>query len=238
MAKRVKWECPNGKHPAMLGSTRPPMDASVRYCLPCSMMGDRLVQRVAPALERKRKQAAARTVAKRQTAVQRGREEARRRRYVEVIEPDGSTGELDVLGTLRKMQRLAPVREVMAYGWMEHEIVEFTLRRRRDRAVTGRAWPGIEIVVSVGIEQPRERVEELILHELVHYVLPVKTNHGREFRTALMRAAKAWWPDVTPKWDGHVYRMDAAIWRQARRLAGGTEVVVEEIDSDEEGLSA
>lgn len=233
-AKRVRWECPSGKHPAMLGSTRPPLDASVRYCLPCSMGSDRLVKRVAPALERKRQQAAARTVAKRQTAAQREREETRRRCCVEVVEPDGSTGELDVFATLRRMQRLAAVREVMAFGWMEDEPVEFTLRRRRDRAVTGRAWPGIEIVVSVGIEQPRERVEELILHELLHYVLPAKTAHGREFRTALMRAARAWWPDVTPEWRGHVYRMDAAIWRQARRLVGGTEVVVEEIDSDEE----
>lgn len=233
-ARRVRWECPSGEHPAVLASTRPLADATARFCLPCSEASGRLVKRVAPALERKRQQAAARTVVKRQTAAQREREAARRRRFVDVVELDGSVGELDVRATLRRMQRLASVREAMAHKWMAHEFVSFTLRRRRDRAVSGRAWPGVEIVLSVGIAQPREQVEELILHELLHYVLPPTVHHGREFRAALMRAAKEWWPGVTPKWDGHVYKMDAAIWRQARRLAGGTEVVVRDFDSEGE----
>jgi hypothetical protein len=51
---RIRWDCPNGRHPGVLGPTRPRMDSVVRYCLTCSQQTGRLVLRVAPTLERKR----------------------------------------------------------------------------------------------------------------------------------------------------------------------------------------
>jgi hypothetical protein len=81
--KRVRWECPNGEHPGVLGSTRPPKDSIVRYCLPCSEATGRLVERVAPALERKR---AAKTAARKSKAQRkRERELAKQREWPNVL---------------------------------------------------------------------------------------------------------------------------------------------------------
>src|ERR1041385_7908563 len=63
-AKRVRWNCPNGLHPGVLGPSRPPRASVVRFCLPCSEVSGRLVERVAPALETKRTAAAERQKAR------------------------------------------------------------------------------------------------------------------------------------------------------------------------------
>lgn len=221
-ARRVRWECPNGKHPAVLASTRPLKDATARYCLPCSEATGRLVPRVAPALETKRAAAALRAQTKAQRARDRARAAARAQRYVTVLEADGTLGELDVAKTLAKMQRLPAVVDAAGRArWRVNEPVDFTLHRRTDKHRSGNAVSGGEIHLTLGPDPPRECVEELILHELLHYVLPGGAGHGREFRGALIRAAKRWWPGVQPVWEGHVYRMDADIWRQARELRGG-----------------
>lgn len=62
----VRWDCPNGLHPGVLGPVRPRMDNTVRYCLPCSERAGVLVRRVAPTLERKRKARDERAAAKRE----------------------------------------------------------------------------------------------------------------------------------------------------------------------------
>lgn len=81
--KRVRWECPNGEHAGVLGSTRPPKDSIVRYCLPCSEATGRLVERVAPALERKR---AAKTAARKTRAQKKqARDEAKMREWPNVL---------------------------------------------------------------------------------------------------------------------------------------------------------
>ena len=51
----IRWTCPEGVHPGQLGPKRPRKDAVVRYCLPCSIKAGRLVSRVAPAQESKRR---------------------------------------------------------------------------------------------------------------------------------------------------------------------------------------
>ncbi len=56
----ARWECPNGKHPAVLAPTKPRKDDIRRYCLPCSEAKGRLVTRVAPRLETARSEALAR----------------------------------------------------------------------------------------------------------------------------------------------------------------------------------
>jgi len=53
--RKVRWECPNG-HPAVLGPTKPRKLATVRYCLMCSATASQLVERFAPALEKRREQ--------------------------------------------------------------------------------------------------------------------------------------------------------------------------------------
>jgi hypothetical protein len=82
--KRTRWECPNGDHPGVLGPTRPRKDSIVRYCLPCSEASGKLVERIAPALERKR---AAKADARKAKAKQkREREQAKAREWPNVLE--------------------------------------------------------------------------------------------------------------------------------------------------------
>lgn len=48
VTKKVRWNCPNDKHPGVLASTRPPKNSIVRYCLLCSQETGLLVERIAP----------------------------------------------------------------------------------------------------------------------------------------------------------------------------------------------
>lgn len=52
--KQIRWVCPSGWHAAVLGATKPPRDATVRFCLACSANAKRLVKRVPAVLEKKR----------------------------------------------------------------------------------------------------------------------------------------------------------------------------------------
>lgn len=236
-AKRVRWECPNGLHPAVLGSTRPLADATVRFCLSCSEETGRLVKRVAPALEAKRDRAVARSRAKQSTKRERDREAERRSRVVCCVEPDGSTGEVDVQRTLERMVRLPALKAALRDDgrmWLAARAVEFTLHHGTGAGCSGRAWSGRRVHFTVGRGCPRAQVEELILHELTHYLLPSGVHHGQRFRSTLMAAAREWFPGVRPQWVASaardargraaaVYAMDARIWRQAWRLADGAD---------------
>lgn len=124
------------------------------------------------------------------------------------------------------------IREVDVGRSMDRE-VPFTLRHRSDHYCSGRAWPGIEIVVSIGVGVAREEAEELILHELLHFVMPAQTGHGKSYRYALMRAAREWWPGVKPIWEGNVYKMDKQIRLAARALHEGTTVEAAEGGADQ-----
>lgn len=245
--RRVRWECPNGLHPAVLGSTRPLAEATVRFCLSCSEAEGKLVRRVAPALERKRERAVAKTSVERQSRRERERTAARRKRFASCLEPDGSSGEVDVRRTLERMVRLPTLQAALrddGRTWLAARDVEFTLHHGSRAGCGGRAWPGSRVHFTVGPGCPRAQVEELILHELAHYLLPSGVHHGQRFRSTLMAAAREWFPGVRPRWVASaprdargraaaVYAMDARIWREAWRLADGVEG--DYPDWDEEG---
>lgn len=58
------WVCPAGRHPAVRGPERPRKNATCRFCLPCSAGSPALVERVAPALVRRREASAASNAAR------------------------------------------------------------------------------------------------------------------------------------------------------------------------------
>lgn len=161
MAKRVRWECPAGEHPGVLGSTRPLADATVRYCLPCSEAEGRLVKRVAPALERKRAAKTAVATERRKSKAEREREAKRAERVLVVREVDGSLGEVDVRRTVDRMMRLPALREFSErscpyYGLSAPDV---TLRRSRSKNYTsGHAWYGTWAFTVTAAANPR-RVE-------------------------------------------------------------------------------
>jgi hypothetical protein len=222
--KRVRWQCPEGKHAGELGSTRPPADATVRYCLECSRETGRLVKRVAPALEAKRDRRKEVLIERAKVRSARKREDERRKHVIQVVEADGMMGEVDVVATMRKMRRLPELRNLKP-GW-EPSKEKITLRRRRQswgdysgHAKVDWGWAEAgEIVLTLREGAPRSTIEEVCLHELVHILLPRKTWHGRTFRSTLLRAAREWWPGQIDEVrnEGDVYDMDVRIQRAAR----------------------
>lgn len=215
--RRVRWECPSGRHPGVLGPRRPPRDSVVRYCLTCSQETGRLVGRVAPALERERTQARQR--AEERAAAKRTREAdvERAKRIVIVRGAEDRRVELDVHATVQQMLALPELKALKpAPRWRPGEIV---VRRRRDDRVSGRAWPGRRgrMVVSIG-DVSVEAAEELILHELIHLLAPSREHHGDLFVGTLVRAAREWWPGITITNTRPVWALDRQIAQSARAL--------------------
>jgi hypothetical protein len=226
----VRWECPNGKHPGVLGSTRPRADAVVRYCLPCSQAEGRLVKRTAPSLERKRAASALRSSEKRATAEKAARQRERERWIVWAVAADGERVELDVFAFIERCMRLPEIRERWAAtrdelvnpeppSWRPE--VKIIRSKAIGSGCSGRAWWYDRMVLRFGPTVPLERAQELILHELVHVICNYHEHHGTQFRVTLLRAARELWPGALDgvRNDGRTYDMDARIWQAARRAA-------------------
>ncbi len=190
-AKRVRWECPNGLHPAVLGSTRPPMDATVRVCLSCSASEARLVKRVAPALERQR----AAKAADRKAAPARAAASLARRASVECVDALGRTVVVDLL---------AEVESCCAQ--LGHKPAKVTVQRvTRRYPESGRGYPQSNRVhFTVGPDATAERLREVALHEVLHVADGTRVEkargrsswHGPRFKRALYDAARERWPEI------------------------------------------
>lgn len=220
-SKQVRWECPSGKHRAVLASTRPRANATAWFCLRCSEEQGVLVERVAPALVRRRAARAERARAR----ARRLRAVAASRWIVEVREADGSTGTLDVIAEVYRMMRLREVRAVA----VTRRRPEITLHRTRSQGgFSGRGWPQWRVHFSIGQLVSRQSLEEIILHEVLHYVLPGGVSHGPAFRKALLRAAAELYPCIVVRNEGEVYAMCARVRAEMRRVAKGAVQASEE----------
>lgn len=199
-AKRVRWDCPTGEHAGALGPSRPRKLATVRYCLPCSEAAGVLVERVAPALERKRAVKSAR----RSSASARAAESLAARSVVNARDAAGRDVMVDVLAEVAECAKLLGIRRP-----------KVTVARSKTRSGTsGRAWPEehrIHITTSAG-RPCAERLREVILHECVHVADTVRTKrthhdyHGPKFKRALYNAAAARWPEVAAMLDEGLIR--------------------------------
>jgi hypothetical protein len=190
--KRVRWDCPNG-HPGVLGSTRPPKDSIVRYCLTCSAQTGRLVLRVAPALERQREAAAARgavkAAAKRERAVlarERARQAENARYTVEGV---------DLRVELRRLIKLR------AFGGREGRLFvsppELVISRRHQHPSSrlGYAEPWRNrITLATYPGQTLADARETLVHELTHIVVGGHQDdgkwHGPTFKRTMLAAFK------------------------------------------------
>jgi hypothetical protein len=217
--RRVRWECPSGTHPAVLGPTRPPKDATVRFCLPCSAIETRLVQRVAPALDRERAAKAAKAVER--TQAKRDRERERQRERYVVSTSDGVT--LNLRDEMDSMLKRSPeLRDCWrqcapSMRWRP----EFVVRRGEKAHVSGRAWTSGRMVLTVGAGADSHEVLEVLLHELCHIAQPHE-HHGTRFRVTLCRAARELFgTTVHPNDHREAYGLDRLIVEQMRALAPG-----------------
>lgn len=181
--KRVRWVCPNDRHPGVLGPSRPRRDDVCRFCLPCSADRGRLVLRTAPALDRARldREAAAEIRAR----VEAARRVARAAAYYEVAG-------LDSLAIFYEYQRLRSFQTrylgqnhlpVLGYRLavrrFEKEPRRHGVCARGDRVVRVNAFPGMT----------GPQLREILLHELAHAATPGR-GHDVAWKTAFRSACE------------------------------------------------
>lgn len=185
--KQVRWKCESCGH-GLLAPSKPRRDDVRRYCLPCSAETGRLVERVAPALEKKRaasketskaKQAAKR---KRATAKARPAKEAEKRAEKRQAIFDREAEKIWALLTDWHRGRRRPPVEI---------------RRTRQNWGASGYWDGWKAVVRVvPTSKGTTRDWKVLAHELCHAAVghPCgQGSHGAEFYRALRHVAEARW---------------------------------------------
>lgn len=216
-SRRVRWECPSGEHPAVLGSTRPRKNAVVRFCIPCSMEAGVLVERRAPALERGRVAKQAARGAKQQREREQAREAAARACVVSVLPiagyPSTDTIELDLRALLREAwatRAMRDARQDWTGGrrrgvWAAHAVPELTVRRGSARAVraqvrrpererdrtSGHAKVGEnEIVLTIGPGCGEEWARAVVVHEAAHQAVEPGESHSHRWQRVYIAAMR------------------------------------------------
>ena len=221
MAKQVRWKCADCNH-GLLAPMKPRKNDVRRYCLPCSAKSGKLVERVAPSLEKQRivKKDAVRkkNVAKRATVAKR-------------------------TAPVKEQQRIDAQRSKMIHNeaqkiWKLMQPYHNGKPLPRIVIARGKNWGSQyghaqrysnEIQVNVDRDQTPDRskrVWEVLAHELCHKAVPpIRRNdawdvHSREFYHCLRDAwQKRWKCEVSfatvSTWG---YSVDYIIQRQARHL--------------------
>lgn len=181
MTKQVRWKCEKCND-GLLAPSRPRRNDVRRYCLPCSTKSGRLVERIAPALDKQRVQRVAIVQQKnkeKQIKLQPAKERTRRTKQRQAIfekEADRIWSLFYPEGTTRKRPRIKIV---------------FT----RNRGCSGYYNGGVLIRIprwsSGGVAS-----WEVLAHELCHAVIPTNLrdgSHGKAFYVALKNVIEARW---------------------------------------------
>lgn len=196
IAKRVRWECPNG-HPAVLASTRPPLDSIDRYCLVCSAKTGRLVKRIAPALETKRTAAKQTSVAKAKAARARMRKAADRAKAADKARFTVEGVDLrDEMGCLLRLKAWKGAFGSPGFDGGFHNTPELTVTRRSSypgRLGFAEPWRWrIHLAIYPG--QSLADARETLVHELTHLVIGHQRGsrswHGTDFKKLMLTAFK------------------------------------------------
>ena len=185
MAKQVRWKCPICDD-GLLAPTRPRRNDVRRYCLPCSTKSGRLVDRLAPSLEKQREK---------RTAIVQQKNKEKRVRVAKKLQPEKER--------MRRAKQRQAIFEKEADRIWSLFYPEGTNRRRprinivfsRNRGCSG-YYNG-----SVLIRIPRwssggVSAWEVLAHELCHAVVPTNLrdgSHGRAFYVALKNVIEARW---------------------------------------------
>lgn len=222
--KQVRWRCQQCDH-GLLAPMRPRKNDVRRYCLPCSSKSGRLVERVAPALEKQRERRAA-LVAEKQTLkrqrlamqkqpIKEQRRLERKRQALFDKEGDRLWALFHPQGTLRPRP---PIRIVYS----------------KNRGASG-LWNGREVLIRIpkqmgGKWRDAEWVWEVLAHELCHAAVGRRHgegSHGRSFYMALKAVTEKRWKvridysfvngytDTSHSWG---YKVDYGIMHQLQRF--------------------
>jgi hypothetical protein len=207
VVKMRRWVCPNCGG-WVLAPSRPRKDDVRRFCLKCSAMSGRLVQRHCPAVDKQRVD----KVEKRRAAAAR-RRERERAALVERHTVDG----LDVRSELARLCRLPFVRSHLS---APRHPPTLTVAWSKDKGyTTGHAKVG-EWAIHLGLYEgcPRHEAQALLAHELAHAILPA-VRHGERWRRAYARiVAEAYGLEQIPAraMEGTRFTLDALVEQALR----------------------
>lgn len=211
--QKARWLCPECGG-GVLAPRAPRRDDVRRYCLACSAATGRLVQRVAPALERRRAQRQESRTAKRRAEQQRAREREAAAYTVAGV---------DLRDEMRRLMRLPCWRR----KFDRDGAPELRVRRCSSYPRTRLGWAdpyAWKISIAAYPGQDAADVRETLIHELCHLAVGYQRGsrhwHGTAFKAGLRQAVTEAYGVIYPA--GPVYhgRVAAAL-RQAEAAGGG-----------------
>ena len=183
----ARWECPNGKHPAVLAPTKPRKDDVRRFCLPCSEAKGRMVPRLAPRLEAARSEALTRRKGEARAA--RVKEKEKTAAFYTV---DGVNilAELSVIWRLPVVNEWLTRRRVSTHpGAWARVVPNLHIRRQREiRRLLGWASYSRHLIrLMVTPTSSATAVIGTLLHEVAHIALGKIPGapHGSTFKATL-----------------------------------------------------
>ena len=170
----AQWKCPTC-NAGVIAPTRPRKNDVRRYCLPCSADAGVLVERIAPALEKKRaakKVATTKKQASKRATVSRNNAPAKEQARIDAKRKAMIQKEAEKIWKLMQPyhngKRLPTINIVRARNWgSQYGHAEGSLR---------------SIQVNVDLDQDKlrsKRVWEVLAHELAHCAVPPQQREGR-----------------------------------------------------------
>lgn len=169
--KQIRWKC-QVCDSGLLAPSRPRKDDVRRYCLPCSAKTGKLVERIAPTLEKQR----AETQAK-------ARQRKATKRAKAVNAKTAHTG-FDVQKEARRLWRILQKQE----NKPRRLFPTIKVVNRKRRGSSG-YWDGRNVVLQLGTDMVD--AWETVAHELVHAI--GYSGHGHDFYKCLKQLTEARW---------------------------------------------
>lgn len=182
MAKQVRWKCPNCDD-GLLAPSRPRRNDVRRYCLPCSTKSGRLVDRLAPSLDKQREK---------RTAIVQQQNKEKRVRVAKKLQPKKEQQRIDEMRAKMIHKEAERIWELMKPYHKGRQLPQITIAKGQNR---GRQYGHADsyskyIQVNVDREQSvrrSKRVWQVLAHELCHCAVPpiirngARDVHSREF---------------------------------------------------------
>jgi hypothetical protein len=197
-----RWICPTGAHPAVLGLMRPRRDDVCRYCLECSRGVGRLVLRVAPRLEKVRKDRLLRAIR---------RTERRTKRIQRRTAAYYTVAGVNLADEMARMLQAKAFVDTPLQGHPPRLLVRRASRRPRTFGRAEYRYWAIRIVDYPGITATD--VQETLCHELAHMATP-GAGHSVRWKTMFRLAAEELL-GVRPRLDRHFHGEVSGLLRAA-----------------------
>jgi len=195
---------------------RPRKNKTARYCINCSQSTGVLVERICPALDKKRSKNADKAAERAAAAA-----EKERAKY---LFDDGGAEPFDIFAEFQRLQRYKPFRRLAWQKWA------LKVRRYKSPKRThGYCTPGArKIIINLWDGLDRTDVTETIIHEMVHAVVKGQKDgprwHGDKFRSTLEEVSRKAFNiprEVTlPTYVGSTWGLDVAITKFLREADG------------------